>query len=375
MKKRILFFIESLAGGGAERVLVTLLKHFDYQKYNVTLLTLVDGGVLNDEIKGLPISYETVISPSNKVFYQIWNRLKYNLIYHWLPVKMVNRWIIPQKGVDVYVAFTEGFATKLLSYSLHKKIAWVHIDLKSYPWTLDNNIYLNFQEEIVAYKKYNKVICVSNSVEKVMKDYYTLYNTVTIYNPIDSDDIVSKAETPLGVIIPPAVNIVSVGRLVPQKGYDLLIPIIARLRKEGLDIHLYLIGEGSDRAVLSQLILDNDLNDYVHMFGFLKNPFSLMKQMDFFVCSSRAEGFSLVIAEAMVLGLPVVSMDCAGPNELLDDGKYGLLCSNYDELYKEMRRVISSLDYRLLLSQKAKAGTRRFQIQDSLKALYKEIDM
>lgn len=375
MKKRILFFIESLAGGGAERVLVTYLKHFDFQQYNVTLLSLVDVGALKDDIKGLPISYEAVISSSNNKWLRLLNKLKYKLIYHWLPANIVNKWIIPQKDIDVYVAFTEGFATKLLSYSPHKKIAWVHIDLKSYPWTLDNKIYHNFQEEIVVYKKYNRVICVSNSVEKVMKDYYTLYNTATIYNPIDSDDIVSKAEKPLDVILPPAVNIVSVGRLVPQKGYDLLIPIIAQLRKEGLNIHLYLIGEGSDRALLSQLILDNDLNDYIHLVGFLRNPFALMKQMDLFVCSSRAEGFSLVIAEAMVLGLPVVSMDCAGPNELLDDGKYGVLCSNYDELYKEMKRVISSVNYRLLLSQKAKVGTRRFQIQDSLKAVYREIDM
>ena len=373
--KRILFFIESLGGGGAERVLVTILKHFDYEKYNVTLMTLVDGGVLKEEIIEIPIHYETIIRPSTKPWLILWNKIKYKLFYQWLPVKIVNKWIIPQKDVDVYVAFTEGFATKLISYSPQKKLAWVHIDLKSFPWTLQAHIYRTLQEEIKIYYKYNKVICVSNSVEKVMKDYYTLYNTATIYNPIDFDDIVSKAEKTLDVILPPAVNIVSVGRLVPQKGYDLLIPIIAQLRKEGLNIHLYLIGEGSDRALLSQLILDNDLNDYIHLVGFLRNPFALMKQMDLFVCPSRAEGFSLVIAEAMVLGLPVVSMDCAGPNELLDDGKYGVLCSNYDEFYKEMKRVISSLNYRLLLSQKAKLCTRRFQIQDSLKAVYREIDM
>ena len=373
--RHILFFIESLSGGGAERVLVTLLKHFDYQKYNVTLLSLVDTGILKEEIKGIPIRYKSVILPARTRWCQIWNKIKYKMVYQWLPLRIVNCWIIPQKDVDVYVAFTEGFATKLLSYLPQKKLAWVHIDLKTYPWTLNEHIYRNQQEEIKAYSKFKKVVCVSHSVEKVMSGYYKLSNTTTIYNPIDSDDITNKSMISLDKIInSSAINIVSVGRLVPQKGYDLLIPIIAKLRNEGIDVHLYLIGEGTDRALLKQLIKKNNIDEYVHLMGYLSNPFPLMKQMDLFVCSSRAEGFSLVIAEAMVLGLPIVSMDCAGPNELLENGKFGLLCASYEQLYEEIRCVSSSLAVRRLLANQAKEGAQRFQIQDTLNAIYRELD-
>lgn len=374
-KKHILFFIESLSGGGAERVLVTMLKHFDYVKYDITLLTLVDDGVLRDEIMEFPIRYMTVIRPSNKPWLKILNKIKYKLIYHWLPTKLVNRWIIPQNNVDVYVAFAEGFATKLISYSFQKKITWVHIDLKSYPWTLHEHIYRNLQDERNTYNKYNKVICVSKSVEEVMRDYYKLSNTCTIYNPIDIENIRNKAELDVDVENSSSFKIVSVGRLVPQKGYDKLIPVIAELRKEGYDINLYIIGEGSERNKLEQLISICNLSESVHLLGFLKNPFPVLKKMDLFVCSSRAEGFSLVIAEAMVLGLPVVSMNCAGPNELLDGGKYGLLCDNYRQFYYEIKRVISSPELLMSLSLKSKEGSFRFQIHDTLNAVYREIEM
>lgn len=375
MKKRILFFIESLSGGGAERVLVTMLNHFDYAKYDITLLTLVDDGVLREEMMELPIRYTTVIRPSNKPWLKILNKIKYKLIYHWLPVKLVNWWIIPQNNVDVYVAFTEGFATKLISYSIQKKITWVHIDLKSYPWTLHEHIYRNLLEERETYSKYNRVICVSKSVEEVMRDYYKLSNTSTIYNPIDIEHIRNKAELEIDIEISSSFKIVSIGRLVPQKGYDKLIPIIAELRKEGYDIDLYIIGEGLERNKLEQMISIYNLSENVHLLGFLKNPFPVLKKMDLFVCSSRAEGFSLVIAEAMVLGLPVVSMNCAGPNELLGNGKYGLLCDNYRQFYEEIKHVISSSELHMSLSRKSREGLIRFQICDSLNAVYREIEL
>ena len=372
--KRILFFIESLSGGGAERVLVTFLKHIDYKYYNVSLLTLVDGGVLNDEIKDLPISHKSVIQFSSKKLIRFWNRFKYKLIYAWLPIKLVNRWIIPQKGFDVYVAFTEGFSTKLLSYSPKKKIAWVHIDLKTYPWTIKEHIYKGLQEEIESYNKYDRVICVSHSVENIMKDYYCLSNTTTIYNPIDTEYIIRKSLIHYDYTISTGFNIVSVGRLVPQKGYDELIPIIANLRKEGFDVHLYLIGEGLDRNILEELVKINNLEGFVHLLGYLNNPFPLMKMMNLFVCSSRAEGFSLVIAEAMLLGLPIVSMDCSGPNELLDNGKYGILCDNYADLTIAIKRVIDSQPFRQVLCQKAKERSSQFQINNSILSMYKEFE-
>lgn len=370
MKKHILFFIESLSGGGAEKVLVTLLKYLDYSQYDVTLMPLVDTGILREDIDKSKIHYVPVISEAKNTRQRIWSKIKYKLIYHYLPSKLANRWIIPQKGVDVYIAFTEGFATKLLSYTPNKKIAWVHADLKTDPWTSNSKIYKSLKEEKKAYNRYDNVVCVSQSVEHIMREHYGLHQTTTIYNPIDTENILLKASQPINIDLPSAFNIVSVGRLVPQKGYDRLIPIIGKLRREGKNIQLFLIGEGVERKNLEIIIEKEGLQDVVHLMGFQKNPYALMSKMDLFVCSSKAEGYSLVIAEAMILGLPVVSTNCAGPNELLDHGKYGLLVdNNHTSIHLAICNIINDTALQEKLREKSLERSKSFGCANAIYAL------
>ncbi len=367
MKKHILFFIESLSGGGAEKVLVTLLRHLDYSKYEVTLMTLVDTGVLRGDVDMSKLHYKPVIREAKSFWQQICNIIKYKLIYQYLPCGLVNRWIIPQSGIDAYIAFTEGFSTKLLSYTPKKKFAWVHADLKSDPWTIKSHIYRDFLEEQKVYNRYDKVACVSKTVEKVMKDYYGLKSTVTIYNPIDKNVILQKAKQPIDIKLPSSFKIVSVGRLVYQKGYNRLISVIGKLKQEGKDVQLYIIGEGSERKHLESLIHNEGLQEVVHLVGFLNNPYALMSKMDLFVCSSIAEGFSLVIAEAMILGLPVLSTDCAGPNELLDHGKFGILVDNDEtKLYEGLRELIDNSALLDQLKQKSLERSQSFGLANTI---------
>lgn len=360
--KNILFFIESLSGGGAEKVLVTLLKHIDYTKYRITLLTLVDTGILKNDIDFSKIVYCTIIKETNNPILKFWYKVKYKLIYQYLPASIVNKWIIPQKGIDTYIAFTEGYCTKVLAYTSKKKIAWVHIDLKALPWTINEHIYTNIEEEKTAYQKFDKVICVSNSVKSIMEEEYGLKNTSTIYNPIDTISILKLSNEECNIKASNSFNIISIGRLTYQKGYDLLIPIISKLIKKGLDIHLYLLGEGSERSKLEQIIKEEQISNHIHLLGYIKNPYPIMKQMDLFVCSSRSEGYSLVIAEALSLNIPIISMNCSGPNELLANNNYGVLCNNYTILEKEIEKTYTNKEYWIELKTKATKGNHRFKI-------------
>lgn len=362
--KNILFFIESLSGGGAEKVLVTLLKHIDHTKFHIILLTLVDTGILKNEIDTSKIDYRTVIKQSSNPIHQLWNKIKYKLIYQYLPAKIVYRWIIPQKRIDTYISFTEGYCTKILSHSPTYKIAWVHIDLKALPWTINEKIYSNIEEEKTVYLKYNKVICVSNSVKIIMQQEYGLENAITIYNPIDTERILKLSNESSNYTISKGFNIISVGRLTYQKGYDILIPIISHLIKKGMDIHLYLLGEGNEKKNLKHIIEKENIENNIHLMGYFSNPYSFMKKMDLFVCSSRSEGYSLVIAEALTLGLPVISMNCSGPNELLANNKYGKLCNNFDNLEKEIIKAYSNKEYLEELKSNAKKGNERFNISN-----------
>ena len=367
--KNVLFFIESLSGGGAEKVLVTFLNHIDYSKYRVILLTLVDTGILKNNIDFYKIEYRTIIKQSPNPFLKFWYKVKYKLIYKYLPAKFVSKWIIPQKGIDTYIAFTEGYCTKILAYAPKNKYAWVHIDLKALPWTINEGIYKNLQEEKIAYSKYDKVICVSNSVKKIMTNEYELEHVETIYNPIDTLDIIEKSKRTTSITVSNGFNLISIGRLVPQKGYDLLIPIISKLIKEGINVHLYVLGTGIELQNLEKIISKEGINNHIHLLGFQVNPYSIMENMDLFVCSSRSEGYSLVIAEALTLGLPVISMNCSGPNELLDNNKYGTLCYSYEELYHSIKSAITDKDYYQDLKEKAAKRKNFFEINTTMRQI------
>ena len=150
MKKRILFVIESLDGGGAEKVLVTLLKHINKKRFDVTLCPIVDIGKYVDDVKPY-VHYKPVIQNPTEVSLigKLRYALKYKLVYKLLPMWLVYKLFIP-KCHDVEIAFCEGFVTKLLARSTNKKakrIAWVHTDLQFNPWPQIQSVYKNIQEE------------------------------------------------------------------------------------------------------------------------------------------------------------------------------------------------------------------------------------
>ena len=138
-----------------------------------------------------------------------------------------------------------------------------------------------------------------------------------------------------------AIHLISVGRLVPQKGYDRLLKAVKRLHDKGYSFQLTILGDGIERDMLEEYINGNDMHSYVSLPGFVDNPYQEMAASDIFVCSSRAEGFSLVIAEAMALGIPVISTYCSGPNELLQKGKCGMLVDNSENgIYHGLENVL-----------------------------------
>ena len=113
-RRKILFLIESLAGGGAEKVLTTLVNHIDQKKYDVTICSVVNTGNFRNNIPD-NVSYSYIIPNPNSCT-SLWSRicytLKYKLVYKWLPLSIVYRLWVP-KGYDTEVAWVEGFATKL----------------------------------------------------------------------------------------------------------------------------------------------------------------------------------------------------------------------------------------------------------------------
>lgn len=373
-KKRLLFFTNSLYGGGAEKVLQTLLSNLDSSKYDITLYS-VNEETLNERypsnLKFRYIFKQNATNAISRFWVKIINKIKL-IVYYNLSQKWFYRLFVKGK-YDTEIAFIEGYSTRIISGSTNKssnKVAWVHIDLLNNHWT--NIAYQNKIEEEISYYKYNNIICVSENVEESMLKLFPKLKKVQVkYNPID-DKSIRKFSTEnctyYNDLNLDTIKLVSTGRLVHQKGYDRLLPIIKRLVDDGHNIHLTILGEGSDRRELEEYITNNNLNNVVSLPGFVQNPYAIMAQHDIFVCSSRAEGYSTAITEALILGLPIVTTDCSGMKELLgENNEYGIVTQNDDDaLYKGIKSIINSNEVFKLYKSKAIARGKDFSLSKQI---------
>lgn len=357
-KTKVLFFIESLAGGGAEKVLSTIIEHIDKDRFDVTVSSVTAEGVYVEQVSKL-VKFKPLITTHNMLLYKI----LYHLIYYYLPLRWVYQLFLP-KGNDVEVAFCEGFATKLLARSpVMKKIAWVHIDLLGNPWT-QKTAYISIEEEKQAYLKYSDIICVSDYAKQSFESKFGI-DAQTIYNPIDSNIIIKKSRAVFSLPPKTKIRFVTAGRLVAQKGYDRLLKVVKDLKEGGCDFELWILGDGPDKNALLGYINENNLGDYVKLWGFIPNPYPYIAAGDVFVCSSRSEGYSTVATEAIILGVPVITTRCAGMEELLGkNSECGYIVENEEfALIEPLKRVINDPASLGKLRQNAAARGNDFRIE------------
>ena len=372
-KKPLLFLIESLSGGGAEKVLTTLLRHLDSNKFDVTLCCIVDCGKYINDVK--PYVHYTSLLPNpeqvkgiRKLIYQ----LKYKLIYSWLPLRMVYRWFVPHHA-EVEVAFVEGFATKLLAHSTNqqaKMIAWVHIDLKDFHWT--KQLYKSQSEENEVYRQYHDIVCVSQTAEASFRHLFTNQQAhiQTLYNPIDSQSIIEQSQQLLQLPKPKAVRLATIGRLTKQKAYSRLLHIATRLQKDGYVFELWIVGDGEEREMLQHYIQEKQLEKSVTLWGFQTNPYAFMAQSDLFVCSSISEGYSTAVTEALILGLPAVTTACSGMGELLKEGECGIITENSeDALLAGIKQLLDHPEQLAHYKEKATARGKEFTLEALMKPI------
>lgn len=368
-KKRILFVVETLYGGGAEKVLSTLVRNIDKRNFDVSVCSIYEVGVYLNEIRENSFFFSLFKDYKRFSFKYFVQYLKIKLFYA-LPIKFSNLFFMPKLEYDVVVAFTEGFVTKFVAGMSCKctKIAWVHTDLKSNPWPIALGVYKNIDREKEAYQQFSRIIHVSNISKMNFIELYGLSDKCEVlYNPIDFNEIrlKSKENCCLKRTNTNITRFISVGRLVPQKGFDLLIEAFDKVVHLNKNVELIILGSGLMDKMLQDKVAKLNLQDYVHFVPFQKNPYPYYVQSDIFVCSSVAEGFSLVIVEAMVLSLPVISIGAAGPREILEDGRWGIV-TNVQNLHLEMLRLLNDKDKRSYYSQKSKERSKDFDINRTL---------
>ena len=368
-KKKILFIMTALNGGGAEKVLVTLLQNIDFARFDIELLLTRANGV---HLSTIPQNIKVKAIFKSNFFRRILLYL-YRKIGSFLLIKIHLHRLCKQK-YDAIVSFMEGEALFYHASLVDKSknnIAWVHTNLKVHNWP-KWFFYQNDDEKF--YSLMQQIVFVSNNAQE---GFDTLFPNLinirksVINNIVDVSGIIAKSKE-YTEIIKRKVMICTLARLSPPKALDKLILAAKILNDQGYDFEVWILGIGPLYEELKVLIAKNDLNDVIKLLGFFANPYPILKQADIFVCTSIVEGFPIAISEALVLGLPVVATNIPAVSEILENGIYGVLTESIvEDIAQKLALLITDVNVRRTYSAKSLVRSEQlFQLQNQLRNYY-----
>ena len=214
----------------------------------------------------------------------------------------------------------------------------------------------------------DSIYCVSENVRESFVKKFGLADRVSVaYNILDEAAIRRKKDEPCTDIPHDRFLMVSVGSLIPRKGFGRLLDCCARLKAEGFAFRLLILGKGELETALHEAIRANHLEDTVQLLGFRTNPYPYIAAADLYVCPSYVEGFSTVVSEAVVLGVPILTTDSSGMKEILGESEYGLVTENSDEaLYTGLHRMLAEPETYQHYQQKVKERASFFSLSRRL---------
>lgn len=362
--KKVLFMCINMNIGGTEKALLTMLNEMDSSKYDITLLMLEEfGGFLNEIPSYVKVKYvdgfkETKpftkeppqllakeLIKSKKYFKCINTLLAYgiskitnNISYYY---KYVLRNIKKlDEEYDLAVAYAGPM--DLITYFVlnkikaKKKAQWIHFDITK----------IGFNKKFAEknYKRFDKVFVVSEEGKnKLISLIPSLKDKAEVFFNVISCKLIkdmSKKEKSFDDNFD-GKRILTVGRLSDEKGQDLTIPVLARLKDEGYKVKWYCIGDGPEKSNYIKNIKDlNIINDYI-LLGSKLNPYPFMKDCDLYMQPSKHEGYCITLGEARCFDNPIVTTNFTGANEQINNETTGLVCDiSEDGIYNSIKRLL-----------------------------------
>lgn len=365
MKKKILFIINNLNCGGAEKALISLLEEMDYSRFDVDLFLFKQEGMfmksIPKEVNLLPeqenykcfdmclvkAAKELIKKADGKVLI---NRLKFKFL-----LKADNSSEYEQKGwryvssafkklekkYDVAIGYLEKnpiyfCVDKVIA---KKKIGWIHSDYKK--------LEMNKSIDVIYLEKLDYIFTVSNECKNVFIDEFSEFrNKIRVmHNIVSSKNIIKLSKEKVDDIAGDnkKINIISVGRLSYPKGFEYAIEACRCLVEKEYPIYWIIIGEGEDRSKLQCLINKYNLNENMKLVGIRENPYPYIKKSDIYVQSSRFEGKSIAIDEAKILKKPIVVTNFSTVKDQIADRINGLIVEmNGEDVARGIEEIITN---------------------------------
>lgn len=353
--KKLLFVINTMGYGGAERAMLDLFGLLDSKKYEVSLFVLTGQGELTHElpehVKLLNKNYQDIsvltkegrkllmksvlkVGIGKGLFLRRAGYLAKNLWSMGKNGKILQDklcWRLLSDGAPVFeteydlaVAYLEGGSTYYVAEHVKakKKAAFVHIDYGKAGYTREL--------DLGCYEKIDYIYTVSDEVKEHFLEVYPEYEpkVSVFHNLVNQERIWRMSAQGKGFEDDfDGFRILTIARLTRQKRNDIAIQAMALLKEKcTIPIRWYVLGEGNLRSSLEQQIKDAGLeNDFI-LLGIKANPFPYYRYCDYYVHATGFEGKSIAIQEAQTLGKPILATDCSGNREQITHGVDGRLC-------------------------------------------------
>ena len=368
-KTKIVFIQQQLVCGGAEKALYDLICLLDKSRFDITVLSLCDGGEWEEKFQNAGIRVVNLFvqrkrgcSAAQFIRHQL-RKLKIRLVL-WRNERKLLEMLFPE-GIDLVVSYSTWEFDAIALPSITKSIKYVHGNIATNE---------NYCRDILRIRdilpEFHRIICVSEESRCSFKRMTGVENNVEMhFNPLNSAEVSQKADQ--FVELPKDVPyLCAVGRLAPEKGFDRLIRIHKRILDAGINHKLIIVGDGPEKDRLMQTVQETKTSESVIMAGYQSNPYPYMKHSHFLVCSSFTEGLPVIAMEALSLGVPIVS---AVPSiaEAFGDEFCGIISDNDDEsLECAIHKMLSDGS----VYEKAKQGAQKRSLFFDGKCMVKEIE-
>lgn len=394
MKKKLVFVIPNLGAGGAEKSLVTLLNTIDYSLYEVDLILFEKSGLFLNllpkevVVLDLPLDCQLFSKKLIASCFQFLVRFRWSLLWcrilFFLQYRIRKNQAVAEQRAWRYFSKSIGllsneydaaigFLEKSSNYFVVEcvaattKIGFIHNDY--YQLQLNSDFDLNY------FQKLDYVVTVSDQCKVSLQEVFPqLKNKIKIVRNIVSPALIHKmASEKITDLRTNEPILISVGRLHPQKGFDIAIEAASKIKKRGFKFTWYIIGEGSERYKLENQIVEKGLQDDFVLLGVRANPYPYLKKATIVVQPSRYEGKSIALDEAKILHKPIVTTNFTTAIDQIYHNQNGIIAEmNPESLANGIIKLLQQPNLQHQFS--SYLSQEQFGTEDEIFKLYKLLD-